>query len=349
MRVVKAPGVLVPGVAAWMAGVAAWMAGAAAAFAPGAAFAQESDGAQAIGYSTDWQIYFIDAASPIMERIIDFHTFVLIITILIAVFVTLLLGYVMVRFRAGANPVPSKTTHNPLLEVLWTIIPVLILAVIAVPSFRLLFFQDAVPEPEMTLRVTGSQWFWTYEYPDNGDFTFDAVMLQDDELADGMLRLLETDNRVVLPVDTNIRIEITADDVIHSWALPAFGIKTDAVPGRINATWTRIEREGVYYGQCSELCGINHGFMPIVVEAVSKERFEAWAVEAQAKFARNPMPAARKIAARGGRLPVDVMAREDAQHSGLPREDVQHSGLPREDAQHSGLPREDAMTRIHTE
>ena len=138
MRVVKAPGVLVPGVAAWMAGVAAWMAGAAAAFAPGAAFAQESDGAQAIGYSTDWQIYFIDAASPIMERIIDFHTFVLIITILIAVFVTLLLGYVMVRFRAGANPVPSKTTHNPLLEVLWTIIPVLILAVIAVPSLKTL-------------------------------------------------------------------------------------------------------------------------------------------------------------------------------------------------------------------
>lgn len=321
MRVVKAPGALAAGVAATCAFGSAFAPK--SAFAQAADVAQEADVAQAVGYSTDWQVYFIDAASPIMERITGFHTFVLIITILIAVFVTLLLGYVMVRFRAGANPVPSKTTHNPLLEVLWTVIPVLILAVIAVPSFRLLFFQDAVPEPEMTLRVTGNQWFWTYEYPDSGDFVFDAVMLQDDELEDGQFRLLETDNRVVLPVDTNIRIEITSSDVIHAWAVPAFGIKTDAVPGRSNATWTRIEKEGVYYGQCSELCGIHHGFMPIVVEAVSKERFEAWAVETRAKFARNPLPAARKIAARGG--------------------------LPREESQSSGLPREDAMAQSHTE
>ncbi|MCH8112358.1 MAG: cytochrome c oxidase subunit II [Proteobacteria bacterium] len=264
-----------------------------------------------------------------MERINGFHNFVLIITILIALFVTLLLGYVMVRFRASANPVPSKTTHNPLLEVLWTVIPVLILAVIAVPSFRLLYFQDAVPDPEMTLRVTGSQWFWTYEYPDNGNFVFDAVMLQDDELADGQFRLLETDNRVVLPVDTNIRIEITADDVLHSWAVPAFGIKTDAVPGRNNTTWTRIEKEGVYYGQCTELCGINHGFMPIVVEAVSKEQFEAWVVETRAKFAHNALPASRKIAA----------------HGGAPREDAERSGLSRVD----GLAREDSMALRHAE
>ena len=179
---------------------------------------------------------------------------------------------------------------------------------IAVPSFRLLFFQDSVPNPEMTLRVTGHQWFWTYEYPDQGSFTFDAVMLRDDELEDGQLRLLETDNHVVLPVDTNIRIEITADDVIHAWAIPAFGVKTDAVPGRNNATWTRIEREGIYYGQCMELCGINHGFMPIVVEAVSKERFEAWVVEAQAKFARSTPPADRRIAERGTILGAGVMA-----------------------------------------
>lgn len=281
MRVVTALVALVAGAATLMTGAAAVL-------------------AQEVGFSSNWQITFIDAASPVMERINSFHNFVLVIIILIALFVTGLLGYVMVRFRASANPVPSTTTHNPLLEVLWTVIPVLILVVIAVPSFRLLFFQAEVPEPELTLRVTGHQWYWTYEYPDNGNFVFDAVMLQDDELKEGQLRLLETDNHVVLPIDTNIRIEITADDVIHAWAIPAFGVKTDAVPGRNNATWTRILREGVFYGQCMELCGINHGFMPIVVEAVSKERFKAWVVEAQAKFAHNALPADRKIAERGG-------------------------------------------------
>ena len=310
MRVVIVPAALV-------AGVAAWLTGAAGAFAPGSAIAQETaDVVQKTGYSNDWQISFIDAASPVMERINGFHNFILIVTILIALFVTLLLAYVMVRFRAGANPVPSKTTHNPLIEVIWTVVPVLILAVIAVPSFRLLFFQDTVPDPDMTLRVTGHQWFWTYEYPDNGNLLFDAVMLQDDELEEGQLRLLETDNRVVLPVDTNIRIEITADDVIHAWAIPAFGIKTDAVPGRSNATWTRIEKAGVYYGQCTELCGINHGFMPVVVEAVSKERFEAWVIEARAKFGHNTLPADRRIDGRRG------LRHEDGERGGAPREDA---------------------------
>ncbi len=294
MRVVTALGALMAGALAWMAG-----------FSPALA--------QGNGYSSNWQISFIDAASPVMERINSFHNFVLIIIIAIAVFVTLLLAYVIVRFRASANPVPSKFTHNPLIEVMWTVIPVLILAVIAVPSFRLLFFQDSVPNPEMTLRVTGHQWFWTYEYPDQGSFVFDAVMLRDDELKEGQLRLLETDNRVVLPIDTNIRIEITADDVIHAWAVPAFGVKTDAVPGRTNATWTRIDREGVYYGQCMELCGINHGFMPIVVEAVSKERFNAWVVEAQAKFARGGPPADRRIVERGAILGADEVAQGHAE------------------------------------
>ena len=294
MRVVTALGVLVAGALVWLAGLSPVL-------------------AQGKGYSSNWQISFIEAASPVMERINSFHNFVLIIIVAIAVFVMLLMGYVVVRFRASANPVPSKVTHNPLIEVMWTVIPVLILAVIAVPSFRLLFFQDSVPNPEMTLRVTGHQWFWTYEYPDQGSFVFDAVMLQDDELKEGQLRLLETDNRVVLPVDTNIRIEITADDVIHAWAIPAFGVKSDAVPGRINATWTRIEREGVYYGQCMELCGINHGFMPIVVEAVSKERFEAWVVDAQAKFARSTSPADRRFAERGAILGADELAQGHAE------------------------------------
>ncbi len=281
MRPVTSLAALVGGAAAWMAGL-------------GAAHAQQA------GHADNWQLGFIDAASPVMERIDNLHNFILVIIIAIAVLVMGLLAYVMIRFRASRNPTPSTTTHNALLEVIWTAVPILILVVIAAPSFRLLFFQDAAPEPEMTLRVTGQQWFWTYEYPDNGNISFDAVMLQDNELGEGQLRLLETDNRIVLPVDTNIRIEITAEDVIHGWAVPAFGVKTDAVPGRVNVTWTRIEREGVFRGQCSELCGINHGFMPIVVEAVSKERFREWVVEAQAKFAHNTLPEDRRIAARGG-------------------------------------------------
>jgi cytochrome c oxidase subunit 2 len=205
---------------------------------------------------------------------------------LITLFVLALLIYTCVRFRESRNPVPSRRTHNTLLEIVWTAVPVLILVIIAIPSFKLLYYQDRLPETELTIKAIGHQWYWTYEYPDHGNFTFDAIMLPDEEIGPGQHRLLETDNRVVLPVGTNIRVLVTAADVLHAWAMPSMGVKVDAVPGRLNELWLHITEPGVYYGQCSELCGANHGFMPIAVEALPKEEFEAWVAEAQTRFAR---------------------------------------------------------------
>jgi cytochrome c oxidase subunit 2 len=254
---------------------------------------------EVIGAPKPWQMGFQPAASPVMQRLDNFHDFLLVVTTLISVFVILLMGYVLIRFRASRNPVPTKTVHNTLLEVIWTIVPIIVLVIIVVPSFRLLYFMDRAVEAEMTLKVVGHQWWWTYEYPDNGNFVIDAFMVEDEDLQLGQLRLLETDERIVVPVDTTIRLLITADDVIHAWAVPALGVKLDAVPGRVNETWMLVQREGLYYGQCSELCGINHGFMPIVVEAVSKERFVEWVAEAQQEFGSRDMPADdRRIAAR---------------------------------------------------
>ena len=233
-----------------------------------------------------WQLGLQPAATPVAEQLHSLHNGLLVVITLITVFVMLLLLYVIVRFRESRNPVPSKTTHNTLVEVLWTVIPIVILVGIAIPSFRLLYFADRTEDAEMTIKVIGHQWYWSYEYPDNGDFTFDAIMVEDEELQPGQLRHLETDTEVVMPVDTNVRLLIPADDVIHSWAIPAFAVKLDAVPGRVNETWTRIEREGVYYGQCSELCGVRHGYMPIKVRAVSKEAFTAWVAKAREEFAR---------------------------------------------------------------
>jgi cytochrome c oxidase subunit 2 len=238
------------------------------------------------GAPEPWQLGFQDPASPVMTDINDFHNMLLWIITVIALFVTALLLFVIIRFNAKRNPVPRRTTHNTVIEVIWTVIPVMILVVIAVPSFKLLYFMDRTETPELTLKAIGHQWYWSYEYPDHGNFTFDSTMIPDDKIKPGQKRLLETENRVILPVDTNIRILMTSSDVIHAWAVPAFGIKTDAVPGRLNESWVRIDREGVYYGQCSELCGINHGFMPIAVEAVSKEAFAKWVATAKKKFAR---------------------------------------------------------------
>ncbi|MCH8139259.1 MAG: cytochrome c oxidase subunit II [Proteobacteria bacterium] len=246
-----------------------------------------------------WQMGFQDAASPIMEQLDAFHSMMLVIIALIALFVLGLLVYVMIRFKAARNPTPSKVTHNTVVEVIWTVAPVIILVLIAIPSFKLLYAQKVIPEVEMTVKAIGLQWYWTYEYPDYDDLTFDAVMIPDEDIRAGQLRLLETDNRLVLPVQTNIRILVTADDVLHSWAVPAFGIKMDAVPGRINETWVRIEHEGVYYGQCSELCGIYHGFMPITVEAVSKEAFAEWVEKAKAEFAEEPAPTPVRVVTAG--------------------------------------------------
>jgi len=234
-----------------------------------------------------WKLGLQDAASPTMERINSFHNMLLWVCFLISIFVLALLGYVVVKFNEKANPVPSKTTHNTLVEVLWTAIPIVILVAIAVPSFKLLYYTDKTNDAEMTLKITGHQWYWNYEYPDFGEFKFDSNMIAEKDLKPGQRRLLEVDNRVVLPVGTNIRILMTAADVIHAWRIPAFGVMKDAVPGKLGETWVRIDKEGVYYGQCSELCGINHAYMPIAVEAVSKEKFAAWVEDAKKKFASN--------------------------------------------------------------
>ena len=236
---------------------------------------------------TNWQTGLQDAASPVMAQIHSLYDFLNIIIVLIVAFVLALLIYVCYRFREKNNPTPSKTTHNSVVEILWTVIPVIILISMGVPSLKLLFFMDKTYEPDMTLKVNGHQWYWSYEYPDHGDFTFEAWMVDEEELEENQPRLLTTDEVVVLPVNTNIRVLLTSDDVIHAWAVPQFGIKIDAMPGRTNETWVRIEKEGTYYGQCSELCGVNHGFMPIKIRAVSQEAFLDWAKDAKEEYAQN--------------------------------------------------------------
>ena len=233
-----------------------------------------------------WEINFQPAASPVAERLHEFHNFLLWIISAIAIFVLLLLIYVVLRFNKKANPKPAQFTHNVLIEIIWTAVPVLILIVIIIPSFKLLYYTDRVENPEMTLKVTGYQWYWGYEYPDNDGINFLSYMIPEAEIKkdEGQLRLLSTDTKVVLPVDTTIAIQVTAGDVLHSWAVPALGIKVDAVPGRLNEAWVRITKPGIYYGQCSELCGKDHAYMPIEIHAVPKEEFEAWVVKAKEEF-----------------------------------------------------------------
>jgi cytochrome c oxidase subunit 2 len=237
-----------------------------------------------------WQMSFQPAATPVMEQIQSFQDLLFWIIVAITLFVLALLCYCAIKFNEKSNPTPSKTTHNTALEVVWTAIPILILVVIAVPSFRLLYFMDRTDKPEMTLKVVSHQWYWSYHYPDHGNLNFTSNMIPAEDLKPGQPRLLTVDNEVVLPVDTNVRVLATSEDVIHNWAVPSFGIKIDTVPGRTNETWVRITKEGTYYGQCSELCGINHGFMPIQVRAVSKQAFAQWTEEARKKFAAIPTP-----------------------------------------------------------
>jgi cytochrome c oxidase subunit 2 len=255
-------------------------AAAAAALVPATAMA-------GLGQPSPWQISFQQAATPIMEQITWFHDFLLVIITLITVFVLALLVIVIFKFNSRANPVPSKTTHNTLIEVVWTVVPVIILVAIAIPSFRLLFNQLTIPPAEVTIKATGKQWFWTYDYPDNG-FSFDSLMVQDKDLKPGQPRLLAVDNEVVVPVNKVVRVQVIGADVIHAFAVPSFGIKIDAVPGRLNETWFRATREGVYYGQCSELCGKDHAFMPITVRVVNDRDYAAWLDEAKKKFAYRP-------------------------------------------------------------
>jgi len=242
-----------------------------------AVMAQEGTQMPTPSFPKEWQLNLQTPASPMAQMMYDFHTELFWIMTIITLFVLALLLICIFRFNEKANPVPSKTTHNSVLEVVWTVLPIVILVVIAIPSYRLLFFADRTTEAEMTMKIIGNQWFWSYEYPDQ-EISFDSIPRPDNEIdtAKGEHRLLEVDKHVVLPVGTNIRLLFTATDVLHAWTIPAFGVKLDSVPGRINETWVRIDKEGRYYGQCSELCGVNHSFMPIVVDAVSKEKFQAW-------------------------------------------------------------------------
>ncbi len=234
----------------------------------------------------DWQLGFQEAASSSMREIVNFHDKLLLpIIIAISVFVLFLMVYACIRFRASRNPNPSTTTHNVAVEVLWTLIPCLILIVMAVPSFKILYKQDTIPKADVTVKAIGYQWYWGYEYPDE-NIIFDSYMIETKDLKKDQPRLLAVDNEVVVPVNKVVKVLITANDVLHAWALPSFGVKRDAVPGRINETWFKAEKVGTYYGQCSELCGIKHAFMPITVRVVSDEEYQEWLTGAKIKFAK---------------------------------------------------------------
>ena len=235
----------------------------------------------------DWQLSFQEPASQTMRDIVWFHDYMLLpIIVAISAFVLFLMLYVMVRFRASRNPNPSKTTHNVAVEIIWTLVPCLILIVMAVPSFKVLYSQDRIPKADVTIKAVGYQWYWGYEYPDE-NIIFDSYMIEEKDLKEGQPRLLAVDNVVVVPVNKVVKVLITANDVLHAWALPSFGVKRDAMPGRINETWFKAEKEGTYYGQCSELCGIKHAFMPIEVRVVSDQEYEEWLSDAKVKFAKD--------------------------------------------------------------
>jgi len=248
--------------------------------------------AQILGQPHPKQLGFQQAATPVMDDITRFHDGLLVVISVITVFVLALLLVCMVRFNRRANPTPSRTTHNTLVEVVWTVVPIMILTGIAIPSFKLLFFQQNIPAADLTIKATGNQWYWNYSYPDSGKFEFDSRMLDDTDRPKqkpNEPRLLAVDNDIVVPVNKVVRVQVTADaaGVIHSFAVPSFGIKIDAVPGRLNETWFKAEREGLYYGQCSELCGRDHAFMPIAVRVVSDADFATCVEEAKKKFARD--------------------------------------------------------------
>lgn len=245
------------------------------------------------GMARPWQLNFQEPATPVMEQLTGLHNYLLVIITAITVFVLALLAYVCIRYRRSANPNPSKNAHNTTIEIIWTVVPVMILVAIAIPSFRIHFdcmstigcTEGGEPvDPDLTLKIIGYQWYWNYEYPEHG-IRFDSYMKQTEDLEPGEPRLLAVDNPVYVPVGADVRLQLTGGDVIHSWAVPAFGVKQDTVPGRLNETWFRADKEGTYYGQCSELCGRLHGFMPIQVEVVSQEKFDAWLEGAKEEFA----------------------------------------------------------------
>ena len=245
--------------------------------------------AQTYGHAVPGQMGMQLPVTPVAEEINSFHNLLLVVITVITLFVLALLVYVIVRFNEKANPTPSRTTHSTVLEVAWTIVPVLILVVIAIPSFRLLTHELVMPNADVTIKVTGKQWYWSYDYPkDQGDFGFDSLIKADKELKGDDIRLLSVDNEAVVPVNKTVRLQITGADVIHSFTIPSFGVRVDAVPGRLNETWFKAEREGIYYGQCSKLCGKDHAYMPIAFRVVSEQQYQAWLADAKKKFAAVP-------------------------------------------------------------
>ena len=234
----------------------------------------------------DWQLGFQKSASGTMSDIVWFHDYMLLPVITaITAFVLFLIAYACIRFRASKNKEPSTTSHNTFIEVIWTLVPCLILIVLAVPSFKVLYSQDEIPKADVTIKAIGYQWYWGYEYPDE-NIIFDSYMIEEKDLKEGQPRLLSVDNEVYVPVNKVVKVMITANDVLHAWALPSFGVKRDAVPGRINETWFKADRTGTFYGQCSELCGIKHAFMPITVNVVSQEEYNQWLEKAKVEFAK---------------------------------------------------------------
>ena len=234
----------------------------------------------------DWQLGFQKSASETMDDIVWFHDYMLLPVITaITVFVLFLIAYACIRFRASKNKEASTTSHNTFIEVIWTLVPCLILIVLAVPSFKVLYSQDEIPKADVTIKAIGYQWYWGYEYPDE-NIIFDSYMIEEKDLKEGQPRLLSVDNEVYVPVNKVVKVMITANDVLHAWALPSFGVKRDAVPGRINETWFKADRTGTFYGQCSELCGIKHAFMPITVNVVTEEEYKQWLEKAKVEFAK---------------------------------------------------------------
>jgi cytochrome c oxidase subunit 2 len=295
-------------------------------------------------YPHSWELNLQPAASVQMEQMEHFHTTLLYIIFAIGIFVMLLLMWVCVRYNKRVNPVPTNTTHNTFIEVIWTIVPVIVLICIAIPSFRVLFYQGRIPDADMTLKVTGYQWYWGYEYPDQGGIAFSAYMVPEKDIdpSKGQKRLLEADQVVVVPVDTVVRVQATASDVIHSWAVPSLGIKKDAVPGRLNEAWFKADRIGTYYGQCSEICGQGHAFMPIKVQVVSKDDFAKWVAKMQKE--QGITPATPAVPGASKEAPKAQAATPEAVNATAPASATPADAAKKEDDKNSTQATEDKAT-----
>lgn len=249
-----------------------------------------------VGAPRPWEMGMQRSFSPIKDRIIGLHDLVLVIITLITLLVAVLLAIVMIRFSARKNPVPSQTTHHTLLEVAWTVLPVLVLVIIAIPSFRLIYYEDRTADPDLTVQVTAHQWYWEYSYPDKGNIDIESRYITDDDLKPGQLRLLDVDNQMIIPVGKRIRILTGSTDVIHSFFVPSLGVQRYAIPGRTIETWLEADKEGTFYGECNQICGQNHSRMPISIKAVSPAAFDAWVT--QQKKAASVQPLQQRVASK---------------------------------------------------